>query len=591
VTAAADVLSGGLLVAAALAAVAEPELFPALGLVPLLAMAVALLYRPLGALRPLVILCFLAAVAVALAGELVLPRPGIPLGSLRVLRGVAFVTGVALVLVLLWRFSTRLSDSLTRSEAGNLALKSALEDVKRAEEQIRMLAYHDAVTGLPNRLVFDDRLQLAVAQAQRQGSELALLFIDLDRFKVVNDSLGHAAGDALLRAVAERLVAGVRAGDTVARLGGDEFVVLLPGADRSAAVRVAEKIRSALRPVFRLDGHEVVVTSSVGITLFPEHGTTAEMLAKNADVAMYHAKLQGRDAYRLYASAMNAGAVESLALEGALRRALERQELSLHYQPILDLATRRIRAVEALLRWRHPTLGLVWPADFIPLAEVTGLIHPIAAWVLDTACAQVKAWHRQGYARLIVSVNVSSRQFQRAELPALVRSSLRAARLRARFLELEITESCAMQDVERAVQTLKRLKDLGVRVAIDDFGIGHSSLRYLKLFPVDTLKIDGSLLGGVDTDPKDAAIVKAVIGMAHSLGLHVVAEGVETVDQQAFLAAHRCDRVQGFLLSHPVPAEECEALLAEYGGAAKTTGGRVLSWPSSSRKSRSKERP
>ena len=355
----------------------------------------------------------------------------------------------------------------------------------------------------------------------------------------------------------------MRAGDTVARMSGDEFVVLLPGAGRRAAIRVSEKIRDSLRPAFAVGGYELVATASIGISLFPEHGTSADALLKSADVAMYHAKLQGRDHHRLYVTAMDAGAAESLALEGALRRALESEALTLHYQPIVEVASGRIRAVEALIRWRHPQLGLVWPADFIPLAEVAGLIHPISSWVLRTVCQQAKAWHLNGHPDLVITVNLSARQFHKPDLASLVADILREAGLPPRFLELEITESYAVQDAPSALATLQELKRLGVRIAIDDFGAGYTSLAYLKRFPIDTLKIDGSLLREVDSDRKDAAVAAALISMAHNLGLQVVAEGIETEDQRAFLQAQGCDCIQGFLYSHPLPAEECEALLEE----------------------------
>jgi diguanylate cyclase (GGDEF)-like protein/PAS domain S-box-containing protein len=433
---------------------------------------------------------------------------------------------------------------------------------KQAEEQIKHIAYQDALTGLPNRRLFSDRLQMAVAQAHRLGQRLAVLFLDLDRFKVINDSLGHTIGDQLLQAVAERLLASVREGDTVARLGGDEFTLIFPGMARAVDVaKVADKILEALRQPFRLGERELFVTGSIGISLYPEDGDDPEALVKNADTAMYRAKDQGRDTYQLYTRAMNATALERLAMENSLRRALAHNELLLHYQPLLDLETGRVPCVEALLRWRHPELGLVPPSEFIPLAELTGLIFPISPWVLRTACAQVKAWHERGHTNLSVSVNLTARQFQQPDLVAQVTRVLEESGLPARFLDLELTESNAMQNAEATVEILRQLKALGVRISIDDFGTGYSSLSYLRRLPIDTLKIDQSFVRDITTDPDDAAIVTAVLAMARSLKLAVVAEGVESEEQLAFLAARSCDRMQGYLFSRPLPADECMELL------------------------------
>jgi len=433
---------------------------------------------------------------------------------------------------------------------------------KRAEEQVRDLAYHDALTGLPNRLLFQDRLALAVAQAHRHRQGLAVLFLDLDRFKVINDSLGHTVGDRLVREVAARLRTCVREGDTVARLGGDEFTLLLPHVGQAVdAAKVAKKVLDLVRIPFDIDGRELFVTASMGISLYPDDGTDAETLVKNADTAMYRAKEQGRDLYQLYTPAMNATALERLALESSLRRALSQDELVLHYQPIFDVASRRVQGVEALLRWAHPELGLVAPADFIPLAEITGLILPMGPWVLRAACAQARAWQER-QPGLCVAVNLSARQFQEASLVAQVTDALADSGLDPRCLQLEITESSAMQNAQTAIQTLRELKSLGVGLSIDDFGTGYSSLSYLKRFPIDTLKIDQSFIRDIGRDPDDAAIASAIIALAHTLKLTVVAEGVETSGQLAFLAAHGCDRAQGYLLSRPFPADRCGELLA-----------------------------
>jgi diguanylate cyclase (GGDEF)-like protein/PAS domain S-box-containing protein len=430
---------------------------------------------------------------------------------------------------------------------------------KRAEEQIRSLAYHDTLTGLPNRLLFADRLAMAVAQAHRQAQKLGVLFLDLDRFKVINDSLGHTLGDRLLQAVAERIEGSVREGDTVARLGGDEFTLLLPGiAQAEDAAKVAEKILESLKQPLPVDGRELFVTGSVGISVYPDDGTDPETLVKNADAAMYRAKDQGRDTYQLYTAAMNASAVERLALENSLRKALGQNELVLYYQPLIDLPTGRTYGVEALLRWNRPGKGLVLPDDFIPLAEVTGLILPIGLWVWRTACEQVRRWQQSGRPDLRLAVNLSARQFQQPDVAAQVTRALQETGFSPDRLDLEITESYAMQNADAAIQTLRELKSVGVGLSIDDFGVGHSSLSYLKRLPIDTLKVDRSFIRDVTNDADAAAIVTAVIAMARTLKLQVIAEGVETEEQRAFLAAQGCDRAQGWLFSRAMPAEECK---------------------------------
>jgi diguanylate cyclase (GGDEF)-like protein/PAS domain S-box-containing protein len=438
-------------------------------------------------------------------------------------------------------------------------------DRRRAEEQIKALAYHDALTGLPNRRLFGDRLAMAVAQAHRSRQRLAVLFLDLDRFKVINDSLGHGLGDRLLQEVAGRLQQALREGDTVARQGGDEFTLLLPAVHLALDVaKVAEKLLETLREPFRLEERELFVTASAGIALYPDDGADPETLIRNADTAMYRAKDQGRDTYQLYTAAMNATALERLALESSLRRALSQGELELHYQPLLELATGRVHGVEALLRWRHPERGLILPAEFVPLAELTGLILPIGPWVLRTACAQVRRWQESGSHGLGLAVNISTRQFQQADLVAEVRRALQDSGLPPHSLDLEVTESHAMQDAESATETLRALKALGVRLSIDDFGVGHSSLGYLKRLPIDTLKIDRSFVRDIDSDPDDAAIVTAVLALARTLKLQVVAEGVENEEQLAFLRGLGCDRMQGNLFSPALPAEECASLLARH---------------------------
>jgi len=426
-----------------------------------------------------------------------------------------------------------------------------------AEEQIKHLAYHDALTNLPNRLLFKDRLTVALSHAQRDGTRLAVLFLDLDRFKVINDSLGHNIGDQLLQAVAARVQACVRDSDTVARLGGDEFTVLLPRIhETDDAAPVAMKIIEAVRYPFHIEGREFFITTSIGISLFPEDGTDAETLIKNADTAMYQAKEVGRDNYQLFNALVNAKALQRIALEHGLRKALTNDELEVHYQPIYDLRSDRITGMEALLRWNHPTMGSIPPGTFIPLAEATGVMLPIGTWALREACRQAKAWHDQGHRTLSLAVNLSVTQLQQVDLVQRVKQILEETGLPPRLLEIEITESSAMQSPETNIRMLYDLKKLGIRISLDDFGTGHSSLSYLKRFPIDTLKIDQSFVHDITTDPDTAAIVTAIIAMAHSLRLKVIAEGVEFTEQANFLRRHACDQMQGFLITPPVTASE-----------------------------------
>ena len=453
--------------------------------------------------------------------------------------------------------------SISAIEGGGLVC--VIRDITErtyAEEQIKHLAYHDALTGLPNRLLFKDRLTVAISHAQRERSKLAVLFLDLDRFKVINDSLGHNIGDQLLQAVAARVQSCVRESDTVARLGGDEFTVLLPhlplGED---AALVAQKIIDAVRYPFHIEGREFFMTTSIGISLYPDDGVDAEALIKNSDTAMYQAKEQGRDNYQLFNAFINAKALQRIALEHGLRKALGNQELAVHYQPIFDFRTGRISGMEALLRWNHPTLGMIPPAVFIPLAEATGVMIPIGTWAARTACAQAKAWHDAGFRSLSLAVNLSVCQLQQPDLVQRVREILEDTGLPPRLLELEITESGAMQSPENSVRTLYELKKLGIRISLDDFGTGHSSLSYLKRFPIDTLKIDQSFVRDITHDSDTAAIVTAIVAMAHSLRLKVIAEGVEFTEQATFLKRHGCDQMQGYLIKAPVPTERFVELL------------------------------
>src|SRR5260221_5659867 len=443
-----------------------------------------------------------------------------------------------------------------------------LDDEREAAElagyEIEHLAYHDALTGLPNRPLFVDRLIVALAQAGRADQKLAVFFLDLDRFKDINDSLGHSIGDSLLKAVAERIRRCVREGDTVASLGGDEFTLLIPRVEQVEDVaKIAQKVIETLKIPFVINEQELFLTTSIGISLFPNDGIDPETLVRNADSAMYRAKEQGRDNYQLYAPAMNARALERLALENMLRRALKQKELVVYYQPLIDLASGSIFGVEALVRWEHPERGLLLPAPLVSAAGGSGLIIPIGDWVLRTACRQACIWNKRLDSELTVSVILSARQFSQPDLVAQVRSALQETGLRPELLELEITESNAMQNAENTIHTLRELKDAGVRISMDDFGTGYSSLNYLKRFPIDTLKLDQSFVRDVATDARDAAIVSAVIAMAHSLDLKVVAEGVETAEQLAFLRQRHCDTIQGFYFSAPLPADDLELYLVK----------------------------
>jgi diguanylate cyclase (GGDEF)-like protein/PAS domain S-box-containing protein len=448
---------------------------------------------------------------------------------------------------------------------GRLAL--ALRDISeqhRTEEELRALVYRDPLTGLPNRRLFEDRLAIALAQAHRYRHRLAVIFLDLDRFKQVNDTLGHAAGDSLLKAVSDRLTESVREGDTVARLAGDEFTLLLPGIHYTEDLAaISQKLVETLRRPFPIDGHPVRVTASGGISLYPEDGEDAEGLLKNADTAMYRAKERGRDNFQLFSPAMAEKALERRALEESLRRALDREEMTLHYQPCIELATGRVVGMEALLRWQRPELGMLEPKDFIALADFTGVMLSVGPWVLETGCRQARAWQRRGSRSLRVMINLSAHELQQPELVVHVEKALAASGLDPDALHLEIPEGYAMRDLDRAVETLRALRSVGVHLSIDGFGAGFSSLAHLRRLPVDALKIDLSFVRGATTDPDDASIVTAVIAVAHSLGLRVIALGVETDAQVALLRSLGCDEVQGYLWSPPVPPEKCERMLAE----------------------------
>ncbi|WP_025917195.1 EAL domain-containing protein [Herminiimonas sp. CN] len=445
-----------------------------------------------------------------------------------------------------------------------VAAKYDVTETKRYQAELEFQANHDALTALANRNLLHDRLCQAIIHAEHHDYPMWVVFIDLDRFKFVNDTLGHQAGDTLLKHVAERLLHAVRETDTVARLGGDEFVLLLSerGAE-SPGAGVVQRIMDAIAKPFVIEQHEFFLTSSIGIAVYPNDGLDADTLIKHADVAMYRAKETGRNNFQFYTPEMNQRALERLRIEGDLRLALERDEFLLHYQPQVDLHTGLIVGMEALIRWSHPTRGLVSPANFINLAEETGLIVPIGDWVMRTACRQNKAWQRAGHAPLRVAVNLSAAQFAQHDLVQSITAALEDAGLEPQYLEIELTESLVMTDVARTIGVLQELKTLGVHLSIDDFGTGYSSLSYLKRFPINVLKIDQSFVRDITVNPDDAAIVASIISLAHSLRLDVIAEGVETEDQLAFLWRNGCDQIQGYYFSRPVPGEAAEKLLRQ----------------------------
>ncbi|WP_310384297.1 EAL domain-containing protein [Roseateles sp.] len=448
------------------------------------------------------------------------------------------------------------------------ALQQKVREQQASEARIQQLAHFDALTGLPNRALLNDRSNQAIDIAKRRGDTLALLFLDLDHFKNVNDSLGHRFGDELLKELARRLKLAVREQDTVSRLGGDEFILVLPGADAAGAAHVAAKVMELATQAFLIEQHEITVTPSVGVALYPLDGLDFDALCRCADVAMYRAKQDGRNGFRFFTAEMQAEAARALLLENALRRALERAQLSLHYQPQICIASGRVIGAEALLRWQHPDLGSVSPAEFIPIAEASGLILQISEWVMRTACCQLKDWMAAGMAELIMAVNLSSVQFRRADLPALISRILDDCELPPALLELELTEGVAMNNPLGAIAVMNDLHDRGVRMSIDDFGTGYSSLSYLKKFRVYKLKIDQQFVRDLSNDPEDRAIVSAIISMAKSLGLQTIAEGVETQGQLDFLRAQGCNEVQGYLFAKPMPAEAFSSFVRERDGSA-----------------------
>jgi diguanylate cyclase (GGDEF)-like protein/PAS domain S-box-containing protein len=469
---------------------------------------------------------------------------------------------------------SELSVSLVRNEAGRprylIAQMVDITDRKLFEQQLLHQAFHDRLTGLPNRALFMDRLDHALARRPREDETIAVLFLDLDNFKVINDSLGHRAGDQLLLTMAERLQTCVREGDTVARLGGDEFTVLLEHiTDLTDAILVAQRIAEQSLTLYTIGDREVSVTASIGIAIPGEEGETADDLIRNADIAMYEAKRRGKARYEVFAAPMNVRAHERLELEIELRRAVERGEFVLHYQPVVDLRTGRIVEVEALIRWRHPLRGLLPPADFISIAEETGAMIDIGGWVLRRACRRLQQWQQEfpasaGQQPLTMSVNLSTRQFLQPALVDTVREVLDETGIEPRTLKLEVSERVIMEDAVAAIATLRDLRALGIKLAIDDFGTGYSSLAYLKQFAVNILKIDRMFVDGISHDIEDTSIVEAVLAIGKSLGIRTVAEGVETPAQLAFLTARGCNSGQGHLFSPPLPPDEFTTLLRNH---------------------------
>jgi diguanylate cyclase (GGDEF)-like protein/PAS domain S-box-containing protein len=471
-----------------------------------------------------------------------------------------------------------LAEAVVDDSGKPLRFHGTVQDIterEKAELQIRMLAYYDALTGLPNRQRFKEQAGHAMTAAQRVGTKMALIYLDLDHFKRINDTLGHTAGDTLLRGVAQALTNIVRGTDIVAkvdaetsvssslaRLGGDEFTIMLTGLSRSeSAARVAKRILHSLSRPLRIDDREYVVTGSMGIAIYPDDGEDVDALLRNADIAMYAAKEEGRNTYRFFSGKMNARMMDRLALESDLRTALERDELILHYQPQVEALTKRIVAVEALVRWEHPKKGLIPPLEFIGIAEETGLIIPLGEWVMRTACAQAVAWQQAGITPMRMAVNIASQQLTQSDLVTTVHKVLDATSLDGQYLDIEITESSLMTDVEATTQKLWNLKETGLSLSVDDFGTGYSSMSYLKRFPLDALKIDRSFVRDLTVDANDAAITKAVIALAKALDLSTIAEGVEEEEQLAFLREQGCDLIQGFLISRPMPADRIRPLL------------------------------
>ena len=463
-------------------------------------------------------------------------------------------------------------------ESLELVVTDRTKGLEAANRQLRHLASHDALTGLPNRLLFDDRIAQAIAQAQRQAHEFAVMIVDLDRFKLINDSLGHRAGDDLLRVVAQRLSHAVRAIDTTARIGGDEFVILLGGpVTRAEAIEIAERALECMEPSIQLLGIDVHSSPSIGIAFYPRDGVTVDSLLARADAAMYSAKERGRNNVQCYEDGMTAATQDRVKFESELHEALRSGQFELHYQPKVDTATGRINSAEALIRWRHPQRGLVPPGDFIMVAGECGLLDAIGEWVLLEACRQAKAWQREGLRPLRVAVNLAPSQFRLANLVDQIRRALDAAALDPQFLEVELTESAVMSDAEESIRILEAVSRMGVLVSVDDFGTGYSSMSYLRRFPIDKLKIDRCFVEDMTRRPEDASIVRAIISLAHSLRLKVIAEGVETPEQLALLAQLGCDQYQGFHFSPAVLPAAFAALVRQEPADAEDEASRTHS--------------
>lgn len=461
-------------------------------------------------------------------------------------------------------FDKIMNETNDQEQLRSYATLRAVTERKRAEAKIVHMAYHDALTNLPNRLMFDQKLQECFEQARQDGTMLAVIFLDLDRFKVINDTLGHYVGDVLLQQVANKLKSYVSEDQIVARFGGDEFIILLNHLSTSEqAADFAQGIPGLLKEPFIIEGNELFVTSSIGISLYPNDGIDGETLLKNADIAMYRSKEKGGNSYHYYHPDMNKRSMHRLNLEVHLRKALERNEFQIYYQPIIDLKSGTVYGMEALVRWHHPEWGLVSPGEFIPLAEETGLIIPIGNWVLQESCRQNMVWQKSGAPPLVVSVNISAIQFHQVNFVQIVMDALNESKLPPELLCLEITENIAMNNVPHIVETMQKLKLLGVQISIDDFGTGYSSLSYLKRFRVQTLKIDQSFIRDVTHDEDNAAIVTALIAMSHRLKIKSLAEGVETKEQLDFLIQQGCNEIQGYVFSKPLPARDFELILKE----------------------------
>jgi diguanylate cyclase (GGDEF)-like protein len=469
-----------------------------------------------------------------------------------------------------FEITSRMIEQHAHTDGWTLTIRD-ITDRKLTEEHIQHMALYDALTELPNRVLFRNRLQQAIAQAWSDGQIVAVMFLDLDRFKTVNDTMGHAFGDRLLQIVALRLLECVRQNDTVARLGGDEFTIILAQIQNTDHIDcVAQRILSALIRPFHIDGYDMYTSVSIGIALYPFDADDTDSLLTYADMAMYHAKSHGRNAYTFYTATMHAYAMERMMLEKGLQRAIEQEEYLLHYQLQIDLGTGAIVGLEALVRWRHPVLGMISPSRFLTIAEESGLTASLGLWILRTACAQNRAWQLAGLSPIRIAVNLSARQLAHPDMVNEVAQILTETQLEARYLELELTESSIIHDPETAITILHKLKALGVHIAIDDFGTGYSSLSYLKRFPINTLKIDQSFIRDIPADVDGAAIATTIIGMAHGLKLKVIAEGVETHEQEHFLHDQGCDEAQGYLYSHPLPPTEMTRLLQTWDAATRS---------------------